>query len=139
MQMLMRVFAFIIGLLAAILGLVINFLYSATHDVLRLTGTTNATTHGWIGLGLAIVGFLGAITALFWPRVSIVLLLIAGIGLIFVLRWFAIFTTPLFFIAAAMIYIGETRLDERQLPPRATERPTQMPPAGTVPPTPLPS
>ena len=138
MQLLMRVFALIIGLLAAALGLVINFLYSATHDVLRLAGTADTTTHGWIGLGLAIVGFVGAITALFWPWVSAVLMLIAGIGLCFVLHWFAIFTTPFFFIAAAMLYIGETRFEENGHL-RRRERPTQQPATGTVPPTPLPS
>jgi hypothetical protein len=139
MGFLMRIFAFIVGTLAAVLGLVINVLYSASHDVLRLSGSSAATTtHGWIGLGLVIVGFLGAIAAIFWPWVGMVLMIVAGIGLCFVLHWFAIFVTPLFLVGAAMAYTGQTQFERRRIR-REAQRSSQLPAAGTMPPAPLPS
>ncbi|MBF6589212.1 MAG: hypothetical protein IVW57_01620 [Ktedonobacterales bacterium] len=103
---LFRVFALIIGVLAAILGMVINLLYSTTHNVLRLSGASNvATTHGWIGLGLVVLGFIGALLAVARPMAAAALMLIAGIGLFFVLRWFGIFVGPFFLVAAAMAFL----------------------------------
>lgn len=104
-ETILRVFATILGLIAALLGLVINFLYSSTHDVLALSGHATATTHGWIGLVLLIIGIIGAFLAVPRAEVAAVLLLISCIGLFFVLHVFAIFVSPFLFIAAAMAWL----------------------------------
>jgi hypothetical protein len=102
MQLALRILALITGLVATVLAVIVNVLYSASHGILRLTGMSAVATHGWIGLGLIVLGLIGAFLVVVSPLPATILMIIAGIGLIFIVHWFAIFVSPLYFLGAAL-------------------------------------
>jgi xanthine/uracil permease len=121
MHLALRILALISGLVATVLALVVNALYSASHGILRLAGMNSVATHGWIGLGLIVLGLIGAFLMVVSPLPATVLMIISGIGLIFIVHWFAIFVSPLYFLGAAL---GALTI---QQPAPAQQPPPQQP------------
>ncbi|HLH69782.1 MAG TPA: hypothetical protein VKY90_12310 [Candidatus Dormibacteraeota bacterium] len=98
-----RVVAFVLGLIASAIALVVDILYSAMHRALGVLGSSSIDqTHGFIGFLLVLIGVLGSILALFLPLPAAVLLLAAGIGMFFVVKGYALFSI-LFFVLAAVL------------------------------------
>ena len=129
MWLLARIVALIFGLIGSAIGLGINIAYSAFHRAANTVGNVNTyydanlnQTHGWIGLGLVAVGVVGSILALFQPLPAAVLLLIAGVGLFFVIKGFAIFSILFFVLGAVFAYLGyhHRPREHREAPPRPT-------------------
>ncbi len=97
-----RFFTFLLGILGAAAALGINIFYSASTRFQSVVGAHPDPSHGWLGLGCAILAFIASFLLLF--RVSIpagaLLLIIAGIGFFFVVNWWAWLASPAMFLAA---------------------------------------
>lgn len=97
-----RFFTFLLGILGAAAALGINIFYSASTRFQSVVGAHPDASHGWLGLGCAILAFIASFLLLF--RVSIpagaLLLIIAGIGFFFVVNWWAWLASPAMFLAA---------------------------------------
>jgi hypothetical protein len=94
----------VIGICGAILALVVAALYSLFHVLGRIAGITNDHSHFFIGLGLSLVAFVGALFTIGAPLVGAVLMAAAAIGLFFILGWWAVITAPLLLWAAYLAY-----------------------------------
>ena len=107
MRIIARIVALILGLVGSAIALIVNISYSTFHHAVNMLGDANLDrTHGFIGLGLVLIGVVGSIVALFQPILAAVLLLIAGIGLFFVVKGFAILSILFFVLAAVFAFIG---------------------------------
>jgi hypothetical protein len=96
-----------LGLVGCAIAVIVDVSYSTFHDAARMLGdATLDRTHGFIGFGLVVVGVVGSILALFMPVPAAILLLIAGIGLFFVVKGYAIFSILFFVLAAIFAFIG---------------------------------
>ena len=105
-----RAGAMILGLVGVVIALVVNFAYSGIHDALRLGGDKNIShSHGFIGFLLIVVGFAGTLLALPAPVASAVLFLVAGIGLFFIVKAYAILCSIFFIAAAILAYIDRSK------------------------------
>ena len=102
MRLVGRTVAFILGLIGCAIAIVLALLYSGYHRAVGMTGVDATQTHGLIGFFLVLVGLIGSILVFFSPIVAAILLLIAGIGLFFVVKGFALISV-LFFIVAAVL------------------------------------
>lgn len=116
MRIFVRVVAFILGLVASALALVADVAYSTVHRISGALGSASIDqTHGLVGLALVVVGVIGSILALFSPTVAAVLLLVAGIGMFFVVKAYAVFSFVLFVLAAILAFAE--RSPRRARPP----------------------
>jgi hypothetical protein len=95
-----------IGALGAIILVIVN----ATISVANKTGVFGVhTTHGWIGLLAFAVGLIGALTTLFKPTWGALLMVVAGLGFIYVAGAGAILATPFLLIAGGLAYIDRPK------------------------------
>ena len=107
MTIISRIVALILGLVGCAIALVVNISYSTFHHAANMLGDPSLDrTHGFIGLGLILVGLIGSIVALVSPIIAAILLLIAGIGLFFVVKGFAILSILFFVLAAVFAFMG---------------------------------
>src|SRR5258708_33249236 len=61
MHLIGRLGALVLGLIGAAFGLVVNFAYSAFHDIARWAGDTHMdSTHGFIGFFALVAGHIGS-------------------------------------------------------------------------------
>src|SRR5258708_26051288 len=91
MRLIGRLGALVLGLIGAVIGLVVNFAYSAFHDIARWAGDTHMdSTHGFIGFFVLVAGTIGTLIAPAPPPASAVLLFIARIGFTFIAKRFAL-------------------------------------------------
>ena len=103
-----RLGALIFGLVGVVLGLIVNFVFSTVSDVNRLAGGSLPASHGFIGLGAMIVGFVGAILAPAKPGAAALLLLIAGAGFFYPVHLFALIASPFLLVAALLAFIDRS-------------------------------
>lgn len=102
----LRVVAGAIGALGAIILVIVN----ATISVANKTGVFGVhTTHGWIGLLAFAVGLIGAFTTLFKPTWGALLMVLSGLGFIYVAGVGAILATPFLLIAGGLAYIDRPK------------------------------
>ncbi|MBO0702181.1 MAG: hypothetical protein J2P38_04560 [Candidatus Dormibacteraeota bacterium] len=107
MRIISRILALILGLVGSAIALIVDISYSAFHRAIGMLGdATLDRTHGFIGFLLVLVGVIGSILALFQPVVAAVFLLVAGIGLFFVVKGFALFSILFFVLAAIFAFLG---------------------------------
>ena len=108
-----------IGLVGAILAFVVNTLYSLAHVLARLSGITADRSHFFIGTGLSIVAAIGAALVIASPEGGAVLMVLATIGLFFILGWWAIIPAVFLLSAAglALFYRLSARGREVRRPP----------------------
>ncbi|MDQ6773825.1 MAG: hypothetical protein M3024_12695 [Candidatus Dormibacteraeota bacterium] len=105
MKVIGRILAMLLGLIGSFIALVVDVLYSTIHRSVQIFGDSGLDqTHGFIGFLLVLVGVVGSVLALFMPTVAAVLLLVAGIGLFFVVKGYAIFSIVFFVVAAFLAY-----------------------------------
>ncbi len=103
-----RLAAAVLGLIGVILALVVNFAYSGVHDFLNISGTSASNSHGFIGLGLIVLAFIGSVVALFKPRAAALLLLIGGAGFFYPVGWFALIASPFMLLGALLAFIDRS-------------------------------
>jgi hypothetical protein len=103
-----RLVATVLGLIGVVLALLINAFYSGFHDLFKIAGAKNIeSTHGFIGLALIIVAFVGALLALFRPRASALLLVIGGAGFFYPVGLLALIASPFMLIGALLAFIDK--------------------------------
>jgi len=126
MQILYRVIVFVLGVFGALEALFINIIYSSSTRFQNLVGLSPDASHGFIGLGLVLLGILGAILVLFRALIpGAVLLLIAGVGFFFIVHWWALLASPQMLLAAFLAFYHYW---ERQ--GKGTTRPREEQPRG---------
>jgi hypothetical protein len=89
----------ILGLIGCVVGVIANFI-GTIHGYM-----SDVAHHGFVGLLLLLIAFVGSLTAPFVPIVAAVLLLIAGIGFFYVLGAGALFVAPFFLVAAVLAFV----------------------------------
>ena len=105
-----RAGAMILGLVGVVIALIVNFAYSAVHDALRLGGDKHIShSHGVIGFLLILVGFVGAVLAIPAPATAAALLLIACIGLFFIVKAYAVICGVFLLLAAVLAYVDRSK------------------------------
>ncbi len=103
----LRTIGMIIGLVGAVLGLIVQLLYSTFHVLGRVAGVAADSSHFFGGIFLLLIGTVGAFMAPVLPIVSSVLLVIAGIGFFFAVGWWALIVSPFFLVAAVLVFSNQ--------------------------------
>jgi hypothetical protein len=103
-QIASRALILTLGIIGAVVAGIVATLYSLLHVLGRITGITDNSSHFFIGLALAVAGLIGAFTAIGSPSVGAALLAVAGIGLFFVVGWWALLAAPFLLAAAFLAY-----------------------------------
>jgi lysylphosphatidylglycerol synthetase-like protein (DUF2156 family) len=104
MKTVSRVATMGIGLVGAVIGFVVNALYSLLHLLGRISGITSDRSHFFIGTGLSILAAIGAILVVSSPEAGALVLVLATIGFFFIVGWWAIIPA-VFLIGAAVLAI----------------------------------
>ncbi|HEV2461800.1 MAG TPA: hypothetical protein VGS80_25875 [Ktedonobacterales bacterium] len=102
MRAISAVMAMALGLVGAVIGFVVNALYSLVHVLGRISGITADRSHFFIGTGLAIVAVVGALCVAGAPEVGAILLVLATIGFFFIVGWWAVIPAIFLLSAAAL-------------------------------------
>jgi hypothetical protein len=102
----LRVIAAIVGAIGAIILIIVNAIISTNHTIV---GNAVPASHGVIGLLAFVVGGVGVFTTLFKPQWGAALMLISGLGFIYVAGWGALFATPILAIAALIAYLDRPK------------------------------
>lgn len=106
----MRTVGMILGLLAAILMLIIDVLYSLARTLAELAGHGTAnTTYFFIGFMISLAGLVGAFLAGPLPIASVVMMLGAAVAFFFLVGAWAIIPAVLFAIAIVIVLFDQRR------------------------------
>ncbi len=100
-----RITALGIGIIGAIDAIIINTIVAGFHEMQRLMGGT-VDSHGWLGLGFAILGLIGGAMAWWRPTWAAAVLAVSGIGFAVAVHWWALLATPQL-LAAAMLALSD--------------------------------
>ena len=103
----LRAIATIVGLVGAVVALIIVLLYTVFNVLGRVVGVTNDSTHFFWGIFLVLFGAVGAFLATLYPPVAEIMLAVAGIGLFFVVGWWAIIAAPFLLVAALLTFSNQ--------------------------------
>ena len=120
MRAVSRVMTMAIGLVGAVVGFIVNALYSLVHVLGRISGITSDRSHFFIGTGLAIVAVIGALSVAGAPEVGALLLVLATIGFFFIVGWWAVIPAIFLLSAAAFAIMGRA---EYRRPPTGSPQP----------------
>lgn len=112
MHISMRVLALFIGLFGSIVAFFVNMLYSLFHMLGHISGVTPDQPHFFIGTGLAIVAFVGAMIVVGSPLVGAALLMLATFGLLFIMGWWVLLAAPFLLFAAVLAFAGRNEVEE---------------------------
>lgn len=121
MRFALRLATFLVGIIGAIDGIVINAIVSGVNAAARLMGADVVQSHGWIGLLLCLLALFGAFVALRWPIPAGIMFVIAGVGFFFVVHWWALLASPQMLVAAITAFADRSEVAHTQLQ-RAGER-----------------
>lgn len=105
----LRLLATIIGLVGAVIALVVNGAHSLISDAEKLSGGTGRTTHGFLGILVFIVALVGALLSWPAPVMAAVLMVLASIGLYFIVGGAAFFAIPFLLVAAVLDYLDRRK------------------------------
>ncbi|HET9111146.1 MAG TPA: hypothetical protein VFN78_10005 [Ktedonobacterales bacterium] len=109
LKLALRTIGMILGLLASVIVLVIDILYSLTNVIVKASGHGGFDSHFFIGLLIALVGAVGSFLADPLPTASVVLMLVAAIGFFFLVGPLAIIPGVVFLIALALVFFDRNR------------------------------
>lgn len=104
MQLAMRIIGMIVGIVAAVLMLIVDVLYSLTNTLGRIAGISADNTHFFWGLFVTIIGFVGALVAPFSWVASVTLMLVSTVAFFFVVGFWAIIPAIFYVIAMLLVY-----------------------------------
>ncbi|HEV2458292.1 MAG TPA: hypothetical protein VGS80_07985 [Ktedonobacterales bacterium] len=119
MRAISAVMAMAIGLVGAVIGFVVNALYSFAHVLGRISGITATPSHFFIGTGLAIVAVIGSLCVAGAPEVGAILLVLATIGFFFIVGWWAVI--PAIFLLSAAAFAMMNRAAYHRPPTGAAQ------------------
>ena len=108
----MRIAALITGLIGGTLGFLSGLVvlpFGGVGLALGGAGAGETAGLGFAAMGLALFGCVGAALALAKPRLSSVMLLVAGVGSIIAISYFAIVAAPLLLVAALLAFMGRNQ------------------------------
>jgi len=106
----MRTVGMILGLLAAILMLTIEVLYSLARSLAELAGHGTAnTTYFFIGFIVSLAGMVGAFLADPLPIASVVMMLGATVAFFFLVGAWALIPAIFFVIASVIVFVDRGR------------------------------
>jgi hypothetical protein len=108
----LRTLAMIGGIVGSVIGFIVSMFYSLFHVVGRISGITADESHFFIGMGLAILGVIGALMSPVSGQVGAILMLVAAVGFFFVIGWWAII--PAIFLLPSVWIAFNNRRDERR-------------------------
>ncbi|HLY32823.1 MAG TPA: hypothetical protein VKQ36_17500 [Ktedonobacterales bacterium] len=91
----------VIGIIGAIVALIITIVHFTISAIQNGLGSAHTPT----GIGMTILALIGALIAVFFPRTSSVLMLIAGIVMIFVAGLAGIIPLVILAIAAVVVFL----------------------------------
>ena len=107
----MRILALVIGLIAALIGILIDIGYVIASHV------QSVSSHGFLGFVAVLIGIIGALAAPFNGVVGAILMVISAVAFFFIASptiggWAAV-SGVLFLIAAALAYFDRSRARAR--------------------------
>lgn len=97
----LRLIGGIIGIIGAIVALIVTLVNFAVKAFMNGLGTAHTPT----GIGMTILALIGAVIAIFFPRTSSVLMLIAGIVMIFVAGAWGVIPLVILAVAALLVFL----------------------------------
>jgi hypothetical protein len=107
MKLIGRLGALIVG----VVGFVAGFIFNVAHSTFAHLFEPSNTTHGFIALLFLVVGLIGALIALFAPRIAALLLVVSAVGfIIFVGFLVGIIPAILLLIAAVLAFIDQGKV-----------------------------
>jgi hypothetical protein len=95
-----------IGLVGAVIAFVVSALYSFAHVLGRISGITADQSHFFIGTGLTIVAVIGSLLVLVAPEAGALILVLATIGFVFILSWWAVIPAIFLLVAAGLAFMN---------------------------------
>jgi hypothetical protein len=112
----MRTGALVLGIIAGLAGLVsavLALFVGGLGGAFDAEGAGTVVGLGWSALGFSLLGLVGAALSLAKPVIAAVIMLIAGVAVAISISLFAVIATPLFLIAALLVFLGrKTRQEE---------------------------
>lgn len=105
MKLALRTLALVIGVIGFIIGVIVNFAFSAIRFIRDMAGAGVPPSHGVLGFLVLVVGLIGSLLAPFSAVPAAVLLLLAGIAMFFIIHWAALLVSPFFIVAAILAYL----------------------------------
>ena len=114
-QFTMRVYAMAAGLYGTAVAMIIDALYSVFHILGAGSSAASSSTYFVIGLGFIILALSGSCIVPVNGTLAALFLLVAPVGLFFVLGWWALLCAPLLVLAAILAYLDHNR-SERSYP-----------------------
>jgi hypothetical protein len=101
-----RTVALVVGLLGALAAFFVTIINFFIKNI-AAGGLGNA--HTPTGLLLSVLAGIGAVLALLLPRVAAVLMLVAGVGMLFVAGWLGVIPLVILAIAALLAFLDRSR------------------------------
>ena len=104
-----RVVALIIGLIGSAISLAITIITVVAFHTSQLFDVGGSHSHGFIGFLAFLVGLIGSLVALFSPTTGAVLLVIAGLVMLYVAGLWGIIPLVILVIAALIAWADRGR------------------------------
>lgn len=105
-----RTLAMIIGIIGAIVALLVTIVtVGAKYLSYAFNPASTASSHGFIGTLCFIVGLIGAIIAIPFPSAAALLMVVAGLAMIYVAGWGAVIGAPLLIIGAILAFLDRKK------------------------------
>ena len=105
-----RTLGMIIGVIGAFVALLVTiFTVVAGHLEKAINPGTGGSTHGFIGFLSFLVGLIGALIAIPFPSAAALLMVVAGLAMIYVAGAWAILGAPLLIIGAILAFLDRSR------------------------------
>ena len=105
-----RTLAMIVGIVGAIVALLVTIIsVVGGHIDKAINPAAQGSTHGFIGTLCFIVGLIGALIAIPFPSAAALLMVVAGLAMIYVAGWGAIIGAPLLIIGAILAYLDRKK------------------------------
>lgn len=104
-----RQIAMAFGIAGAVIGFVINALYSAIHLIHQIIGFSQDETHFLLGIIAAIAGLAGSLLVLRFAQLGAGVLVGATVVLFVAVGWWAFLAAPFSLIGALIGFLSENR------------------------------
>ena len=107
-----RAVGMVIGIIGAILALLVTFI---NFFVKNIQAGSLGNAHTPTGILMTILAFVGAIIALPFPIASAILMIIGGIGMIFVAGAFGALPLIVLVVAAIIVFLDRNKISARRV------------------------
>lgn len=108
-----RVVAMIVGIVGSLLALLVTTITVVAYHLNQLFDTSGLLdtrrSHGFVGLLSFVVGIIGSLLALLFPSTAAVLLLIAGLAMVYVAGGWGVVPLVVLGLAALLAFLDRRR------------------------------